>query len=100
MQDALQIAATGMQAQQLHVDTIANNLANVATTGFKRARVSFHDLVTRVADASVAGPGQGASAAVLAPMTQAGVGVGVASPSISVSRPARIFRFGLASHSP
>ena len=81
MQDALQIAATGMQAQQLHVDTIANNLANVATTGFKRARVSFHDLVTRVADASIAGTGQAGSAAMQAPMMQAGVGVGVASVS-------------------
>ena len=81
MQDALQIAATGMQAQQLHVDTIANNLANVATTGFKRAKVSFHDLVTRVADASIAHPAQAGSAAALPPMTQAGVGVGVASVS-------------------
>lgn len=47
MLDALQIAATGMQAQQLHVDTIANNLANTSTPAFKRARVVFHDLVSR-----------------------------------------------------
>jgi flagellar basal-body rod protein FlgG len=79
MQDALQIAATGMQAQQLHVDTIANNLANVATTGFKRAKVSFHDLVTRVADASIASTALAGTAP--APMGQAGVGVSVASVS-------------------
>lgn len=47
MFDALQIAATGMQAQQLNVDAIANNLANVNTPGFKKARVTFSDLVTQ-----------------------------------------------------
>lgn len=45
MFDALSIAATGMQAQQAHVEAIANNLANVNTAGFKKARVSFSDLV-------------------------------------------------------
>ncbi len=38
-------AATGMIAQQLNVDTIANNLANVNTTGFKKSRVNFQDLL-------------------------------------------------------
>ena len=47
MFDALQIAATGMQAQQVNVDAIANNLANVNTPGFKKARVAFFDLVTQ-----------------------------------------------------
>lgn len=42
---ALFTAATGMTAQQLNVDTIANNLANVNTTGFKKSRVSFQDLI-------------------------------------------------------
>lgn len=42
---ALFTAATGMQAQQLNLDTIANNLANVNTTGFKRNRVDFQDLL-------------------------------------------------------
>jgi flagellar basal-body rod protein FlgG len=46
MFNALQIAATGMQAEQTNVDTIANNLANVNTTGFKKARVNFTDLVS------------------------------------------------------
>ena len=47
MLDSLYIAATGMHAQQLNVDTISNNLANVNTLGFKRARVNFEDLVYR-----------------------------------------------------
>ena len=47
MLDSLYIAATGMQAQQLNVDTISNNLANVNTTSYKRARVSFEDVLYR-----------------------------------------------------
>ncbi|MEA3435322.1 MAG: flagellar basal-body rod protein FlgG [Thermodesulfobacteriota bacterium] len=38
-------AATGMQAQTLNIDVIANNLANVNTTGFKRSRADFQDLL-------------------------------------------------------
>ncbi len=38
-------AATGMEAQKLNVDVIANNLANVNTNGYKRARADFQDLV-------------------------------------------------------
>ena len=38
-------AATGMKAQQLHVDAISNNLANVNTNGFKRAQPTFQDLL-------------------------------------------------------
>jgi flagellar basal-body rod protein FlgG len=38
-------AATGMEAQQLYMDTISNNLANVNTTSFKRSRVEFQDLM-------------------------------------------------------
>lgn len=41
---ALWTSASGMQAQQLHIDTISNNLANVNTIGFKRSRVEFQDL--------------------------------------------------------
>lgn len=41
MMRALWSAASGMIAQQLHVDTIANNLANTNTAGFKRQRVDF-----------------------------------------------------------
>ncbi|MDZ4790700.1 MAG: flagellar basal-body rod protein FlgG [Hyphomicrobiales bacterium] len=42
---ALSIAATGMTAQQLNVEVIANNIANINTTGFKRARAEFTDLL-------------------------------------------------------
>jgi len=42
---ALRTAATGMQAQQTRTDVIANNLANVNTTGFKRSRAHFEDLL-------------------------------------------------------
>lgn len=45
MYRALSIAATGMEAQQLQIDVIANNLANVSTTGFRRARADFADLL-------------------------------------------------------
>ena len=42
---ALSIAATGMLAQQLNVEVISNNIANINTTGFKRQRAEFHDLL-------------------------------------------------------
>ncbi|MES2256092.1 MAG: flagellar basal-body rod protein FlgG [Pseudomonadota bacterium] len=42
---ALSIAATGMAAQQTNVETIANNLANMNTTGFKQQRAEFQDLL-------------------------------------------------------
>jgi flagellar basal-body rod protein FlgG len=41
----LMAAASGMQAQQMNVDTIANNLANVNTSGFKRSNVMFQDML-------------------------------------------------------
>jgi len=42
---ALWTAASGMQAQQLNIDVIANNLANVNTTGFKKSRADFQDVM-------------------------------------------------------
>lgn len=42
---AMYTAATGMIAQQTNIDTIANNMANVSTTGFKKSRVNFQDLL-------------------------------------------------------
>lgn len=42
---ALHSAASGMYAQQLNIDSIANNLANVNTTGFKRSQAEFQDLL-------------------------------------------------------
>lgn len=42
---SLDIGATGMLAQQMNVDVISNNIANMTTTGFKRQRVDFKDLI-------------------------------------------------------
>jgi flagellar basal-body rod protein FlgG len=42
---SLSIAATGMLAQQTNVDVISNNIANMSTTGFKRQRAEFQDLL-------------------------------------------------------
>ncbi|HEB75798.1 MAG TPA: flagellar basal-body rod protein FlgG [Nitrospirae bacterium] len=42
---SLFIAATGMEAQKLNIDVIANNLANVNTTGYKRSRADFQELM-------------------------------------------------------
>jgi flagellar basal-body rod protein FlgG len=42
---ALQTSASGMNAQQINLDNIANNLANVSTTGFKRGVMGFNDLI-------------------------------------------------------
>jgi len=42
---ALWTAASGMQAQQTNIDVIANNLANVNSTGFKRSRADFQDIL-------------------------------------------------------
>ncbi len=45
---ALAIAATGMNAQQTNLEVIANNIANINTTGYKRARAEFSDLLYQV----------------------------------------------------
>ncbi|MDJ0944137.1 MAG: flagellar basal-body rod protein FlgG [Kiloniellales bacterium] len=42
---SLDIAATGMLAQQLNVEVISNNIANMTTTGYKRQRAEFQDLL-------------------------------------------------------
>lgn len=41
----LDIGATGMLAQQLNVNVISNNIANMTTAGYKRHRASFQDLL-------------------------------------------------------
>jgi flagellar basal-body rod protein FlgG len=69
---SLYTAATGMQAEQLKMDTIANNLANVNTTGFKRTRAEFQDLLSEtIVQAQPAGPQGGGQPAPL----QVGLGV-------------------------
>jgi flagellar basal-body rod protein FlgG len=75
---ALNTAATGMQAQQLNVEVIANNIANMSTTGFKRQRAEFQDLLYQnVERMGVASSDQGT----IVP-TGVQVGVGVKSGSV------------------
>ena len=45
MTDALFVGATGMRAHQTQVDTIANNIANVNTVGFRRETVNFSSVM-------------------------------------------------------
>lgn len=56
---ALYTAATGMKGQQFNVDVIANNLANVNTTGYKRVQVQFRDLLYSTTQSPGAPAGQG-----------------------------------------
>jgi flagellar basal-body rod protein FlgG len=49
---SLWTAATGMTAQQLNMDVISNNLANVNTAGFKKSRADFQDLLYQVSRAA------------------------------------------------
>ena len=53
---ALDVAATGMAAQEAKLDTVANNLANSNTTGYKRQDVEFEDLLYQNVRAPVPGP--------------------------------------------
>lgn len=77
MFDALYIGATGMQAQQLHVDTIANNLANMNTTAYKKGRISFADLVAGDMSRAAAPSSEETLAVALLGTPRSGVGVGV-----------------------
>ncbi|MFA7240711.1 MAG: flagellar basal-body rod protein FlgG [Sulfuricellaceae bacterium] len=45
---SLWISKTGLEAQQLHMDVISNNMANVGTTGFKKSRAIFQDLLYQI----------------------------------------------------
>jgi flagellar basal-body rod protein FlgG len=57
-------AAAGMAAQQQRIDSLANDMANVNTTGYKRVRVAFHDLLyTPTGPGAVQGVASGAGAA-------------------------------------
>lgn len=80
---SLTTAATGMQAQELRMNVTANNLANAATTGFKKARAEFEDLMTeKLATANAPLEGQVAGSAPL----EVGLGVKVGSTQRSFSQ--------------
>ena len=56
---ALYSSASGMQSQQLSLDVIANNLANVNTTGYKKTKIEFQDLIYQTTRAAGAEQGGG-----------------------------------------
>ncbi|MDP6777920.1 MAG: flagellar basal-body rod protein FlgG [Candidatus Latescibacteria bacterium] len=60
MSRALRTSATGMVAQQLNIDNISNNLANVNTTGFKKAKAEFQDLLYQTIRTAGTSAAQGA----------------------------------------
>jgi flagellar basal-body rod protein FlgG len=70
---ALSIAASGMQAQQLNVDVISHNIANMNTTGYKRQRAEFQDMLYQNLERP--GSTSAASGAILPLGIQVGVGV-------------------------
>ena len=80
----LKIAATGMAAQQMRVETISNNLANMSTTGYNARRAEFADLhyqqVTR------AGTISAADGSVLPTGVQLGLGVRPSAVSVHLSQ--------------
>ena len=69
---SLWTSTTGMSAQNLNMDVIANNLANVSTTGFKKSRADFQDLLYQIMKV----PGSPTSADTRSP-TGIQVGLGV-----------------------
>ncbi len=69
---SLWISKTGLEGQQTQMDTIANNLANVSTTGFKRSRTLFEDLLYQ----NIRAPGEQTSQETKSPSgLQVGTGV-------------------------
>jgi len=76
---ALWTAATGMDAQQLNMDVIANNLANVNTSGFKKSRADFQELLYQ----STKLPGSATSAGTESPT---GIQVGLGARTAAVQR--------------
>jgi len=82
MPDSLYIAATGMQAQQMNVDTIANNLANANTVAFKKGRISVTDLMVQESSRVRASGSDGATeSGMAAGASMMGNGVGISSSS-------------------
>jgi len=77
---ALNTAASGMQAQQTNMDVISNNLANVNTTGFKKGRAEFEDLLYQ----TIKEPGAQTGANSISP-NGVQVGLGVKTAGVSKS---------------
>ena len=75
MDPALRASASGMMAQQIRTEVIANNLANVNTTGFKRSRAHFEDLLYQTIQGQAV---IGSEDTNIAPSVQVGRGVRLA----------------------
>ena len=73
MMRSLDIAATGMQAQELNVEVISNNIANMTTTAYKRQRAEFQDLIYQ--DLSRVGSYTSETGTILPAGIQVGLGV-------------------------
>jgi flagellar basal-body rod protein FlgG len=80
---SLYTAATGMEAQQLKMDVISNNLANTSTTGFKKVRAEFEDLLSETMRGAAAPDPRGGTAP--SPL-QVGLGVRTGSTTRSFSQ--------------
>lgn len=76
---ALYIAASGMRSQQLNIDVISNNLANVNTNGYKAGRADFQDLLYQ----SVRSAGASATAGTEVPT---GIHIGLGSRPVAVQK--------------
>jgi flagellar basal-body rod protein FlgG len=76
---ALYTASSGMNAQQANIDNVAHNLANVTTTGFKKSRVEFEDLVYQ----ELRTAGSQASSTTEAPI---GLEIGLGTRAVATSR--------------
>ncbi len=74
---ALDTAATGMQAQQLNVEVISHNIANMNTVGFKRQRAEFEDLLYETIDS--AGANSSNTGTIVPTGVQIGLGVNAGS---------------------
>ena len=81
---ALTIAATGMSAQQLRVETISNNLSNMSTTGYNARRAEFADL--HYQQVSRAGAISSADGSVLPTGVQVGLGVRAAAINVQLEQ--------------
>ena len=89
---ALQIAATGMSAQQMRVEVISNNLANMNTTGYNARRADFADL--HYQQMTRAGTINAADGTVLPTGVQLGLGVRPSAVSVNVAAGRRLRRTG------
>ncbi|MBI1217215.1 MAG: flagellar basal-body rod protein FlgG [Rhodobacteraceae bacterium] len=81
---ALQIAASGMSAQQMRVEVVSNNLANMSTTGYNARRAEFADLDYQ--DVALPGTVTAANGTVLPTGVQLGLGVRPSSVAVTLSQ--------------